>query len=256
MKAAQLFLRQFVGAGIAAVIHQRDEGRLAVGLLVGKRKIIAEGTVDEFRAGVGIEQHDADVDLVERRRKTLGGGVMPALPRERIHHSFPQQAGDAGGAGRGHRQHRQANQVGRVVAGRCTVVEEKQRRRSHRNGGADHAGGEAAEGARERDDADEQRRGIGNGNEMTIDKDGDQRCRRRQSRTGYCAPVELHARFSVPPRETEAHSLTDRCNCGGFSRASLRMRLTRSTAAFRFLGSNDIEGGWNRVPCSTGSCQV
>ena len=68
-EGAQFVLRQFVGAGVAAVIHQRDERRLAVGLLVGQREIIAEGAVDEFGAGVGIEQHDADVDLVERRRQ-------------------------------------------------------------------------------------------------------------------------------------------------------------------------------------------
>ena len=49
----ELILRQLVGAGVAAVIHQRDEGRPAVGLLVGQRKIVAEGAVDEFRAGVG-----------------------------------------------------------------------------------------------------------------------------------------------------------------------------------------------------------
>ena len=90
-EGAQFFFRQFKGAGVAAMIHQRDEGRLAVGLFVGQRKIVAERAVDEFGAGVGVEQHDADVDLIERRRQPLRGGMMPALPRERIHHSLPQQ---------------------------------------------------------------------------------------------------------------------------------------------------------------------
>ena len=90
-EGAQLFFRQFIGAGIAAVIHQRDEGRLAVGLLVGKRKVIAEGAVDEFRGGVGIEQHDADVvDLIQRRRRAFRGRMMLTLPRECIRQLAPK----------------------------------------------------------------------------------------------------------------------------------------------------------------------
>ena len=54
------------------------------------------------------EQHDADVDLVERRRQPLGGGVVLLLPGERVDPFLPQQAGDDGGAGRGHRQQRHA----------------------------------------------------------------------------------------------------------------------------------------------------
>jgi hypothetical protein len=34
------------------MIHQRDERRPAIGLLVGQREIIAEGTVDEFGARI------------------------------------------------------------------------------------------------------------------------------------------------------------------------------------------------------------
>ena len=56
------------------------KGGLLSALLVGQREIIAEGAVDEFGAGVGIEQHDADVDLVERGRQPVGGGVMLAAP--------------------------------------------------------------------------------------------------------------------------------------------------------------------------------
>ena len=81
------------------------------------------------------------------------------------------------------RQQRQAHQIGGVVAGRRAMIEEEQRREGHRDGGADQAGGEAAERAGEGDDADEQRRRIGHRNEMTVDKEGDQRRRCRQSRT-------------------------------------------------------------------------
>ena len=86
-------------------------GGLEFGLLVRQQEIVSEGAVDEFREGIGIEQHDADVDLIERRRQPLRGGMMPALPGKRIYHPFPQQAGDPGGADRGRREHRQANQV-------------------------------------------------------------------------------------------------------------------------------------------------
>src|SRR6267143_2576620 len=79
------------------------------------------------------------------------------------------------------------------MARRRALVEEKQRRSSDSNGGADHAGGKAAQRRGESDDADEQRRRIGNGQKITIDRDGDESRRRRQSRTADCAPVEPHA---------------------------------------------------------------
>ena len=182
------------------MIHQRDEWRLAVGLLVRQREIIAKGAIDEFGAGVGVEQHDADVDLIERRRQTLRGGVMPAFPREGIHPSFPQQPGDGGGAGSSQRQHQQAHQIRGVVAGRDAVIEEEQRGASNRDGGGAHARGQPAERGCKSDDANEQRRGIGNGNKMTIDKNGDQSRRCRQGRTVECAPVELHACSRSPTR--------------------------------------------------------
>ena len=75
-------------------------------------------------AGVGIEQHDADVDLIQRGRQPRRGGVLPALLCERIHQFLPQQAGDGGRADRGHRHHDQANQVGCVVAGAAVMAEE------------------------------------------------------------------------------------------------------------------------------------
>jgi hypothetical protein len=174
--------------------------RPAIGLDVGKLEIIAEGAVDELGAGVGIEQHDADFDLIERRRQTLRGGVMHTLPVEGLDQPFPQYPGDAGGADRGHRQHQQANQICGLIASWCAVIEEEHRGRSDRDGGADHAGRETAERACECDDANEQRRRIRNDNKIAVDKDGDQSRRCRQSRTGDCAPVELHA-CSRSPRE-------------------------------------------------------
>src|SRR4051794_8928896 len=51
-EGAQLILRQFKGAGVAAMIHKRDERRFAVGLFVRQRKIMAKSAVDEFRAGI------------------------------------------------------------------------------------------------------------------------------------------------------------------------------------------------------------
>ena len=90
MNALEFVLGQLPGAGVAAVIHQRDEGRLAVGLLVGQLEIIAEGAVDEFGAGIGIEQHDADIDLIERGRQAICGGMMLLLPRERIDPFLPR----------------------------------------------------------------------------------------------------------------------------------------------------------------------
>ena len=189
MKSAQFVLGQLPGAGVAAVIHQRDEGRLAVGLLVGQLEVIAEGAVDEFGAGIGIEQHDADIDLIERGRQPVGGGVMLLLPRERVDPFLPEQPGDECGADGGRRQQQHARQVRRVVTGRGAVVEEEQRGRRHRNDGAGHAGDDAADGSGKGHDADEQRRGIGDGKEMPVDQEGEQRRRCRQSRTGDCAPV-------------------------------------------------------------------
>ena len=127
----------------------------------------------------------------QRRRQTLRGGVMPALPRDRIHQSFPQQPGDGGGANSSQRQHRQAHQIRGVVAGRHAVIEEEQRGGSDGNGGGDQARREAAERGCKSDDANEQRGGVGNGNEIAIDKDGDQSRRCRQGRTRDCAPVAV-----------------------------------------------------------------
>ena len=211
-EGAQFVLGQFPGAGVAAVIHQRDERRLAVGLLVGQRKIIAEGAVDEFGAGIGIEQHDADVDLVERgrqpRRRWHDASAPTRTRRPIFCRNRPVMSGGAAG---GRRQQQHARQVRRVVTGHRAVVEEEQRRGRHRNDGADHAGGDAAEGGGKGDDADEQRRGIGDGNEMPVDQEGDQRRRCRESRTGNCAPVELHARSRCLPR-IRAPSMPDRCD--------------------------------------------
>ena len=73
------------------------------------------------------EQHDADVDLVERRPQPLRGGMVPALRGEGVDPFPAQQAGDHGGAGRGDRQQQHAGQIRNVVAGRGAVVEEEQR---------------------------------------------------------------------------------------------------------------------------------
>ena len=71
------------------------KGGLRVRLFVGQRKIVAEGAVDEFGAGVGIQQHDADVDLIERRPQPLRGGMVPALRGKGVDPFPAQQAGDA-----------------------------------------------------------------------------------------------------------------------------------------------------------------
>ena len=80
----QFILGKLVSAGIAAMIHQRDEWRLAVGLARRAAKNNREGAVDEFRAGLGVEQNDAEVDPVERGRQALGGGVVHALRERRL----------------------------------------------------------------------------------------------------------------------------------------------------------------------------
>ena len=76
-------------------------GGLLSALFVGQREIVAEGAVDEFGAGVGIEQHDADVDLIECRRQPHRGGVVFLLGCKRLDPFLSQQTGDDGGAGRG-----------------------------------------------------------------------------------------------------------------------------------------------------------
>ena len=76
----------------------------------------------------GIEQHDADVDLVERRRQPRRGGMMLLLPGERVDPFLPQQAGDDGGAGRGRRQQPHARQIRNVVAGHRAMIEKEHRR--------------------------------------------------------------------------------------------------------------------------------
>ena len=55
---------------------------------------MAEGAVDEFGAGVGIQQHDADVDLIERGRQPLRGGMMLLLPGESVDPFLSQETGD------------------------------------------------------------------------------------------------------------------------------------------------------------------
>ena len=99
----------------------------------------------------------------------------------------------SGGAASGRRQQQHARQIGDVVAGHGAVVEEEQRGSRHRNDGAGQAGDDAAERSGKGHDADEQRRGIGDGNEMPVDQEGKQRRRCHKGRTGDCAPVELHA---------------------------------------------------------------
>ena len=103
------------------------KGGLASAFCVGQRKIVAEGAVDEFGAGIGVKQHDADVELVERVRQPRGGGVVLALQREGIHQSLPQQPGDGSRSARGHRQHREPNEIADLVAGDAAMIEEEQR---------------------------------------------------------------------------------------------------------------------------------
>ena len=86
-------------------------------------------------------------------------------------------------------QQQHAGQVRHIVTGGGAVVEEEQRGRYHRNDGTGHAGGDAADGGGKGYDADEQRCGIGDGKEMPVDQEGEQRRRCRKSRTGDCAPV-------------------------------------------------------------------
>jgi len=62
----QLAFRHCIGACLATMIHQGDEGRLAVGLVVRQPPHLAKGPIDELRAQLGIEQHDAILDLVQR----------------------------------------------------------------------------------------------------------------------------------------------------------------------------------------------
>jgi hypothetical protein len=130
-------------------------------------------------ARIGIKQHDADVDLIERGRQAVGGGMMLLVPCERIDPFLPQEAGDNSGAAGGRRQQQHARQIRHVVTGRGAVVEEEQRGRRHRNDGAGHAGDDAADGRGKGYDADEQRRGIGDGKEMPVDQEGEQRRRCR-----------------------------------------------------------------------------
>lgn len=89
---------------------------------------MTKGAIDEFGAGVGIQKHDADVDMIERRRQPLGSGMMSALAGQCIGQPFLQKAGDGGRACRGDRERREANQVREVKARRGAMVEEKQRR--------------------------------------------------------------------------------------------------------------------------------
>ncbi len=63
----ELGLRQLIGTRVAPVIHQRHEGGPGVGLLVRQSPHLAERTIDELRAHLGIEQHHAERHMVERR---------------------------------------------------------------------------------------------------------------------------------------------------------------------------------------------
>ena len=70
--------------GIASVTHQPDERRFAVGDFVWQVPETAERAVDELRAHLGVEQHHADVGLVERRaqrRELLVGQRAHDRPR-------------------------------------------------------------------------------------------------------------------------------------------------------------------------------
>ncbi len=75
--------RDLIGLGVAAMIHQRHEGRIAVGDRVRQRPHAPEGAVDELAFHVGVEQQYADVHDVERRtqRQHLSAHDVVAAPR-------------------------------------------------------------------------------------------------------------------------------------------------------------------------------
>lgn len=64
--SVEVFGGDLVSVGVAAVIHQRDEGRPALGNLVGQRPHLAKRAVDELGTQVAVEQEDAGLDLVKR----------------------------------------------------------------------------------------------------------------------------------------------------------------------------------------------
>jgi len=73
------------------------------------------------------------------------------------------------------------------------VVEEEQRRSDDGDRGADKARTEAARGAGEGCNQDQQGCRIWNLDQVTVDRNRGQHCRCRQYRTGDCACIELHA---------------------------------------------------------------
>ena len=74
-------------------------------------------------------------------------------------------------------------------------------------------------GRGQRDDADEQRRRIGDRKEMAIDMKASSAVAVVKSRTGDGAPVELHAR-SLASAENKGASMPDGCDRGTLSAAS------------------------------------
>jgi hypothetical protein len=62
----EILSADLIGAGFAAVTHQRGEGGFGRRLGVREAPHLAKGAIDELRAQRGVEQHDSECDIVER----------------------------------------------------------------------------------------------------------------------------------------------------------------------------------------------
>ena len=175
------------------MIHQRDERRLAVGLGIRQREVFAEGAVDEFGAGVLVEQDHADVDLVQCGGEPCRSGVALALMFDGIQHFLPQHAGDHRRAGCRDGEQQQARQVRGIETRGVAVMQQEHRCRSDCDDGAHQSRTDPAERGGDANDADLQRRGIGD-RKALVSHDRRQRCRCRHDRAEQCTPVDPHGK--------------------------------------------------------------
>ena len=197
----ELVRRHRIGAGVAPVMQQVEEMRMASRDLLRQLPQVAERAVDEHGTQITVEQHKALVDFLERgaqgKRFTvrrLGSGARGTFGAERTRFAQVQQPDRQRDRHADHRKDHEAHEI----TGR--KVEQPVRRgeidgaEQHRNRGAGKARTETAIIGREHHRPEEQRARDRRGGDVPIERQDREADRGRRKRSDGIAHRDARER--------------------------------------------------------------
>ena len=181
----------------APVIHQPDEGRFALRDLVGQSPEPAERAVDELRAHLGIEQHDADLGLVERGAQRCQLLVGDLLERDGAPCAVQQDADHHRDRRRADGQNHEPREDCRACSGTALPARKTGRPPVRTRSRRDKPGRDAAEIGREGDRQERDRARVRHAEQIAVGQQDQCRQRERDQWSDGGAPVVADHR--APP---------------------------------------------------------